>query len=720
MKASVPLWRLSSAGLGFVFVSLCAPGLHALQSLGGPVSCRALDGSGACAQGRWKGPFDLGISCFPGTGPTDCTGLCFNNLGDEIGHAALIPVDPAILWIDPSDPTKTIPIRGKVLLWTACDRDSLHGSEGYRTHIWDPEDPQGDFHPGGIVFHPPIVPVIRNSALPPDSDDGPFPAGHAWVLDSGGDPKLLTIGGLDRGPASLCGALGLSQECGLPKAYWFDPLAPSEAEAWSDAPADFSSSPGNYEGLFYPGVVTVRNGDRFDPLVVGGSPVLGGGCGEVAPGTGLFWQYDRWWTLASDYVASSWVAHPGSYLWHEYPRAFLLDDAPAGDPDRDGEILAIGHTISCEYPYPGTTLSQSYGGSPAQEIQLPDQAYAPGTDPNPAPAPATPTVGGLHYCNAAILHTLIRKSVWNAADPLSNYDLNRVIVTGGTVELFDDAFPVPAPPQKPDPAAFNIPAQPYTLELRNALTANESWQEKAPAHHPRVFGNLVPLPDGTLLLAGGQDMKTEEGSTAFVPQYRWIPERLDPGRPGEDGVWTDMARHPVLGMDTSGQPYGVPRGYHHVALLLQDGTVAVLGGKEERGDPLLQATNPVDSVEVFEPPYVFESQRLRITGLFETTMHYKEGPADPLFYVTVNRPARVAYACLLGIGSVTHFFNSGARYVELMARPTTSPNGNVEILPPPDPAMAPEGYYLLFVVELRAPGNVAVPCARGQFVKVTF
>ncbi len=44
----------------------------------------------------------------------------------------------------------------------------------------------------------------------------------------------------------------------------------------------------------------------------------------------------------------------------------------------------------------------------------------------------------------------------------------------------------------------------------------------------------------------------------------------------------------------------------------------------------------------------------------------------------------------------------------------------MEILAPPDPAMAPEGYYLLFVVELRQSGNTLVPSVKGEFVKVTF
>ena len=40
------------------------------------------------------------------------------------------------------------------------------------------------------------------------------------------------------------------------------------------------------------------------------------------------------------------------------------------------------------------------------------------------------------------------------------------------------------------------------------------------------------------------------------------------------------------------------------------------------------------------------------------------------------------------------------------------------MMPPPHAAMAPEGYYLLFVVQER--NSVRVPSTKGVFVKLTF
>jgi hypothetical protein len=119
---------------------------------------------------------------------------------------------------------------------------------------------------------------------------------------------------------------------------------------------------------------------------------------------------------------------------------------------------------------------------------------------------------------------------------------------------------------------------------------------------------------------------------------------------------------------------------------------------------------PWSSVEIYNPGYTFESSRLRITSTQAASMAY-----GAPFYLTVNHPARVSYASLIGVSSITHSFDYGQRYVQLMAT-QTSGAGNIKVLGPPAKTMAPEGYYLLFVVEIR--GGVHIP-SKGTFVKLT-
>jgi hypothetical protein len=76
----------------------------------------------------------------------------------------------------------------------------------------------------------------------------------------------------------------------------------------------------------------------------------------------------------------------------------------------------------------------------------------------------------------------------------------------------------------------------------------------------------------------------------------------------------------------------------------------------------------------------------------------------------------------MGVPSVTHHFDYGQRYVELMIErnPATGcPGNNIKLMPPQEPFMAPEGYYLLFLVNLKSDGS-RVPSLPGRFVKLTF
>jgi hypothetical protein len=119
---------------------------------------------------------------------------------------------------------------------------------------------------------------------------------------------------------------------------------------------------------------------------------------------------------------------------------------------------------------------------------------------------------------------------------------------------------------------------------------------------------------------------------------------------------------------------------------------------------------PWSRIEIYNPGYTFQSSRLKINGQQSGDMAY----GTP-YFLTVNAPARVDYACLIGISSITHSFDYGQRYVQLMAT-QTSGAGNIKVLGPPVKTSAPEGYYLLFVVEIRQ--GVRIP-SKGVFVKLT-
>jgi hypothetical protein len=223
-----------------------------------------------------------------------------------------------------------------------------------------------------------------------------------------------------------------------------------------------------------------------------------------------------------------------------------------------------------------------------------------------------------------------------------------------------------------------------------------------------MFGNLVILPDGSLLACGGMDRHPFNHADT---QWFSTSERFEPLGPLDQGVWTDMDQREIVGSHIERGPFATLRGYHSSAVLIRDGSVAIFGG-EPSLDRGYASSDSADTVEVFEPPYFFHGPRIRIQS-FPETIHY-----GTTFGITVDDPARVDRACLIGIGAVTHHFDYGQRYLELMIDKTAPPQGNVEVLMPDLPPLAPEGFYLFFVVDEKSDG-LHMP-SEGRFVKVTF
>jgi hypothetical protein len=235
------------------------------------------------------------------------------------------------------------------------------------------------------------------------------------------------------------------------------------------------------------------------------------------------------------------------------------------------------------------------------------------------------------------------------------------------------------------------------------------WFEKADAPVGRIFSNCVLLPDGSLLVVGGQNNDKQGGNQFTV--YWSTADSFDPQQPQSAGVWTTLAATNATGTP----PLSTPRGYHSVALLLPDGSVLLMGGRQDStGDPY---PNSEDAVDHFKPPYFFRGTR-PVLGTPPGTIRYG---TTFLVNLTVSATRQVDRFCLMGIGSVTHSFDPGQRYVELMWRnppPSGSPpqqaNKQREVLAPPVPDLAPEGYYMLFGVD-----DAGVP-SLGRLVKLTF
>ena len=190
------------------------------------------------------------------------------------------------------------------------------------------------------------------------------------------------------------------------------------------------------------------------------------------------------------------------------------------------------------------------------------------------------------------------------------------------------------------------------------------WQQTPPMAYARSFMNLTTLPDGTVLVTGGESDKNGGNiANAVYAAELWSPATQ---------TWTTMSS-----MHT-------PREYHGTAVLLPDGRVMESGMGADFGN----VPNEL-SAEFFSPPYLFKGARPTIT---QSPSSVQLGGS---FFVGTPDAASITSAVLIRTGADTHFFDQNTRFVPVAFQQTT---GGLTLTAPPDGYHAPPGYYMLFLV----------------------
>jgi hypothetical protein len=203
---------------------------------------------------------------------------------------------------------------------------------------------------------------------------------------------------------------------------------------------------------------------------------------------------------------------------------------------------------------------------------------------------------------------------------------------------------------------------------------------------PRSNANLVLLPDGSLVTVGGAAGISGAAGQNFVgdpPDDRL--RQVELYRPG-DTAWE------------LGPPQQKFRSYHSTALLLPDGRVLSAGddywSPVNDPDPRLGE----DIAEIYSPPYLYAGARPRIATA-PATLAWGQA-----FRVAVSGRQAVR-AVLMAPGAVTHGNDMNQRHVELaVARAGTT---GMDLKAPPSPAVAPPGWYMLFVLAADGTPSVA-------------
>ena len=187
--------------------------------------------------------------------------------------------------------------------------------------------------------------------------------------------------------------------------------------------------------------------------------------------------------------------------------------------------------------------------------------------------------------------------------------------------------------------------------------------------YQRAFANSVILPDGTVLVMGGQSYAVPFSDDTS----NYIPELFNPAT----NKFTQLA------------PAAIPRNYHSTAVLMPDGTV-INGGGGLCGNC---ATNHYDA-QIFSPPYLFASSGALATRPVINSISVTAIKVGGTFTVTAN--AAVTNFALVRMSSTTHTVNTDQRRIKLT--PTATSGTTYTLAVPTDPGVALPGYWFVFIL----------------------
>ncbi len=222
-------------------------------------------------------------------------------------------------------------------------------------------------------------------------------------------------------------------------------------------------------------------------------------------------------------------------------------------------------------------------------------------------------------------------------------------------------------------------AQAEEIDLTDP-SAGLAWRALPPMHRARANTTAVMLPDGTVLMVGGQT------------GGQWNPD--------VEYVFESEIYHPETNKWTLAASVHDPRQYHSTATLLPDGRVLVAAGEDpHEGSKLLGGKRrDIRTYEIYSPPYLFRGARPEIASA-PSEVRYG---AD--FDVSVDSATPIAKVVLISPVAETHHTDTG-RFINLLVR--KDEQGRLTVRAPSTSTVAPPGFYLLFAVDETGVPSVA-------------
>jgi galactose oxidase len=216
------------------------------------------------------------------------------------------------------------------------------------------------------------------------------------------------------------------------------------------------------------------------------------------------------------------------------------------------------------------------------------------------------------------------------------------------------------------------------------------WRSAGQMQYPRMHPNATLLPNGQVLVTGGNREPTINEHAAVLPAEVWTPPTTATGT----GTWQTLA------------PMQIPRLYHATAVLLPDGRVLSAGGGQ--GADFITHKD----YEVFSPPYLFSTAPRPAFASAPVAVRYGQSfnvqmAPDP----ATMAPIPISKVRMIRLSSVTHAINMSQLGLTL----SFGSFGNTLGISPPTSAedWCPPGHYLLF-----AESTAGVP-SEGRIVHIS-
>jgi galactose oxidase len=401
------------------------------------------------------------------------------------------------------------------------------------------------------------------------------------------------------------------------------------------------------DDMFCPGTANLFNGE----ILVNG--------GDSSPKTSLYNPTTGLWT--SDANMNIPRGYEGDTVLADGSVLTLGGSWSGGQGGKTAEVWTSGSGWSVLSGVPETSIV----GPDPQGIYRGDNHLWMFVAPNGDIFHAGPSAQ-MHWINTTGAGTII--SAGNrGSDPYAIngaavlYDVGRIMKTGGAPAYQDT----------------NAEANTFLININGGI-GGVTVTPAAPMAYPRAFANGVVLPNGQVVIIGGQTYPVPfSDATAIL-----IPEIWDP--------LTQVFRQL--------NPMVTPRVYHSTGILLQDGRVYE-GGGGQCGEGC--SANHFNT-EILTPPYLLNSN-----GTLATRPVISSAPESAVLgsNISVTTSSPVVQFVLMRLSSTTHTVNNDQRRIPLSI---ASSNGSAYMLEiSSNPGIVLPGYYWLFALNAQGVPSVA-------------